>query len=143
MATYEREPAAQYLTRIIGPLRLDGKFRGWTLLEIGKHLASLFEGPLRGESPKQTNLKDNSKRFHDPYLTRLANLAWKFSKLSDRDRSVIEARSETGFHWRGEDMEMFDRFYNDFLNMKELGLAGFKNEARRKLGIMVQEQRYP
>ena len=97
MATYEREPAAQYLTRIIGPLRLGGKFRGWTLLEIGKHLARLFEGPLRGEVPKQTNLKDNSKRFHDPYLTRLANLAWKFLSLAIEIAVLSRLERKRGF----------------------------------------------
>ena len=143
MNVYKREPASQYLARIIAPMRMEGKFRGWTLLEVGKYLADLFEGPLRGEEPKHTNLKDGSKRYHDPYLTRLANLSWRFMKLSDRDRSVVEARARTGFHWRGEDMEMFHQLYDDYLNMKELGIEYFKNETRRKLGIMIQDQRYP
>jgi hypothetical protein len=91
----------------------------------------LLEQEGEHESPRLLRVagKDEINRWEYGYYLRVQDCAIQWVRMDDNDRRTVTAGREDDVYWRGEDMDMFMRVYEETHKMRDMGVDAYRKEA--------------
>lgn len=71
----------------------------------------------------------DAQRWEDGYSLRVVQNLRVFLGLTDEKRAYIVSAVHVGIHWRGDEIEMFERIVEETERMNEMGVMAYRKEA--------------
>lgn len=91
----------------------------------------LQEPRKRGENVRYVAVPNGEgQREIDPYVERLRGTLQAFLIADDALRDLVVAGVADKIYWRGDDMPMFARIYDETLEMRRIGITAYRAKAR-------------
>lgn len=98
-------------------------------------LLRLLEPQQREEQPQQRTQRDGSSVTIWPYGTRVLHQARRFLSLPEGVQQFIIAAAQDEIHWRGEDIESFQRVAQNARALRTAGRDVFVHAVRERSGL--------